>query len=214
MRYPKVLSEYKTIGKVLQGYSLARFGDGELKIMYGKGYSREPVNPELTLEMRTIFQSPHPKCLVGIPTMSSKGPKYDNWMRHRERFVGMVSPAVEYVSAFVSRPDSAPWINRLDYAEKVQQLWKGKRVVVVCEANGSMIGTVRLSADAYHVVCPHSLAYGQIDRLEEQVVARVPDVAILAAGPTATCLANRLTYRGIHAVDLGSAGQFLGKLLA
>ena len=46
--YPAVAGEFETIDKVLQGVSLSRFGDGELKIMHGAGYSREPKNQDLT----------------------------------------------------------------------------------------------------------------------------------------------------------------------
>jgi hypothetical protein len=38
-------------------------------------------------------------------------------------------------------------------------------------------------------------------------------VTVLSVGPTATVLANRLAARGIQALDLGSAGGFLLRLL-
>jgi len=65
-----------------------------------------------------------------------------------------------------------------------------------------------------HVACPHSEAYGKIDELEQAIVETEPTIALLSCGPTATCLANRLALRGIQAIDVGSAGGYLLKLLA
>lgn len=214
MTWPQVLGEFETIDRLLDGASLSRHGDGELKIMFGAGYSREPVNEELTAALRAVFLTPSPTCLVGIPTMDPAGPKYENWTRHQARFEQLLDPSREYASAFVSRPDSAPWINCVEYARKVQSLWAGRRTVVVCEKSGSMIGTVGLAAKrAFHLACPRRHAFGMIARLEEKVLAHEPEIAILCAGPTASILANRLAKAGVHAVDLGSAGQFLGRLL-
>jgi len=212
--YPRVLNEWDTVGELCRGYSIARFGDGELKIVYGSGYAREPVNAKLTAELRGILFDSNRPCLVGVPTMEPTGPKAANWERHRARFEAVLNPDLIYVSAFISRPDSAPWIHDVVYAQKISGLWAGKRAVVVCERKGSMFKMVRLHArSTIHVECPRHRAYSVIDALEQRCVELKPDIAILSAGPTATCLANRLAPRGIQAIDLGSAGGFLYKLL-
>lgn len=214
MTYPKVADEFETIKKVLKGFSLSRYGDGELKILGGKGYVREPGSDKLTTELLEAFQSPHPQCIVGIPTMSPDGPKYESWLRHEARFLRFLKPKARYYSAFVTRPDSAPWIDSPEYVRQVQRIWLGKRAVVLCEERGSMrLAVAKGAASIEHIACPRHEAYSQIDRLEQAIVRARPDVAILSAGPTASCLANRLAARGIQAVDLGSAGQFLAKRL-
>lgn len=217
MRYPLVLNEFSTIDAVASGMSIARFGDGELKVVYGYGYVREEPNTKLTQEIREVLLNPHPTCLIAIPTMDPAGPKYENWIRHQRRFSRVLSPKRVYMSAFISRPDSSPWINTLDYAQRAQKIWAGKRVVIVSEAKNSLLHTARLAAHkTTHVGCPRFGAYAVIDELEEKAAAAYdgkPDVILISAGVTATCLANRLAKRGLHAVDLGSAGGFLYKLL-
>lgn len=214
MTYPRVLGEFETMRKVAEGYSLARFGDGELKMVYGMGYSREMGNPIIADELAAILLTPYDKCLPAIPTMDAHGPKFWNWTRHLDRFADVLDHERVYYSAFVSRPDSAPWINTAEFAELVASVWAGKRAAVVCERKGSMFSTVRMQArQAIHIECQRIGAYRYIDELEAAVVESKPGVAILSAGPTATCLANRLAARGIHAVDLGSGGGFLGRLL-
>jgi hypothetical protein len=215
MTYPQVIDEFKTINAVLTGKSLARFGDGELKLMDGGGYPREPGCAELGAELLKVLQDPDSNCLVGIPTMSPAGPKYDNWLRHSERFAKILRPEqVRYYSAFVTRPDSAPWINVAKFAAKVETIWKDKRVVVLSEPENKIVKAVRLSAKRMKKIpCPSREAYATIDRLEDEIVKAKPEAAILSCGPTATCLANRLASRGIHAIDIGSAGGYLLKLL-
>lgn len=199
---------------VAKGFSLARFGDGEMKMAEGFGYAREPGGPKLAAELMRTLRTPHVRCLVGVPTFDPEGPKYNNWLRHKPRFETLLQPKHPYYSAFVSRPDSAPWINCPEYGQLVESIWRDKLAVVVCEKSGSMLQTVKLGADwVTHVACPHREAYAEIDRIEDKVRAAKPDVVIMAAGPTATCLANRLAADYIHAVDLGSAGGFLGRLL-
>lgn len=214
--YPKVHDEQATIDACLTGKSLARLGDGELKLIYGQGYSREPANQRLAEELRHVLLHPNDNCLVGIPTMDPKGAKYENWLRHRPRFSRLLAgSSPQYYSAFVTRPDSSPWIRTHEFAAAVEGLWRGRFAVVICEKHGSICATVRRRAGrVVHLACPYKQAYRKIDQLEERIVRLKSDIAILSAGPTATCLANRLAARGIQAIDLGSSGRWLGELLA
>src|SRR5689334_5478065 len=117
IEYPPVAGEFETVAKLLEGYSIARFGDGEFKLIDGQGYFREPANEKLSAELLEVLQRPAANCLVAIPTMDPRGAKYDGWIRHQARFariivsVSSALSVVKYYSAFVTRPDSAPWIN-------------------------------------------------------------------------------------------------------
>lgn len=223
MNYPQVLGEFETIEAVLAGKSIARFGDGEFKLADGKGYFREPGNQRLGAELLEILRYPAADCLVAIPTMDPKGPKYEGWIRHRERFAKLLAVGAKdfsplqsriFYSAFITRPDSAPWINCIDYARRIEGLWKGRRAAILCEPGNSILKVARLSAKRMkHIVCPHREAYAEIDALERAIAKSKPDIALLSCGPTATCLANRLAALGMQAVDIGSAGGFLLKLL-
>src|SRR5689334_4909417 len=182
--------------------------------MDAEGYFREPANKRLGGELLKVLRRPALNCLVGIPTMDRAGSKYANWMRHRDRFAKLLNAKLKYYSAFITRPDSAPWINTIEFALAIERLWHGKRVAVLCERDNSILKVVRLSAyRCKHIGCPHREAYKEIDRIENEIIAAKPDVALLSCGPTATCLANRLAARGIQAVDIGSAGGYLLKLL-
>lgn len=215
MSYPKVHGEFETLAKLHEGYSIARIGDGEFKMIDGAGYVREPPNKKLAHELRQVLRVPHPRCLRAIPTMDPAGPKYPTWKKHTDRFTRLLKRTRgEFYSAFISRPDSAPWIRTREYAQSFEKLWARDRVVVLCEETGSAMRAVsRLAAAAEHIVCPSHEAYKLIDEFEALIVSKKPDIAILSCGMTATCLAMRLTRRGIQAIDFGSGGSFIAKLL-
>jgi hypothetical protein len=86
--------------------------------------------------------------------------------------------------------------------------------VILCESGNSFLPLIRATAlHTTHIRCPHTQAFDHIDDYERRIVKLAPEIAILSCGPTATVLANRLAYHGIHAVDFGSAAGFLRKLL-
>jgi hypothetical protein len=221
--YPRVRGEFETVRQLLKGRSLARLGDGELKHLDGKDGGRQAGNESLKAEMRAVVTTPHADLIVGIPTMDPKGPKYwhrtadgreHGWFRHKARFAAALSPHVRYYSAFVTRPDSAPWIDTREFAELFERVWAGKLVAVVAKRSTKILPLAHNAAsEVVHIDCPEREAYAEIDRLEAAVVAAAPDVALLSAGPTATVLAHRLCKRGIQAIDMGSAGAFLCRLL-
>jgi hypothetical protein len=211
--YPAVIGEQETIATLLEGKSIARFGDGELKLMAGMDQMREPRNKPLGKELRTILLEPPAGCLAAVPTMDDKGPKYLNWRAHRIRFKQFLAPGVQYYSSFITRPDSAPWIRNEAFARDFEKLWKGKRVALVAEEGTAIHRLVQRSASYVELfVCPHTETYARIDDLQKSVLVYDPDVALLSCGPAATCLAARLS-RNMQALDVGSCGGFLLKLL-
>lgn len=216
MSYPLVYNEMETIFKLQQGFSISRFGDGEFKMMDGAGYVREPPNKKLAHELRSILRKPPKGLIRGIPTMDPAGPKFQTWRKHLNRFEhALAGTKGPFYSAFISRPDSAPWIRTREFAEEFVKVWAGKRVAVLCEETSKSITLVKqTTATWWHVVCPRYEAYAEINDFEDTIAHLVkPEVAILSCGMTATCLAARLARRGIQAIDFGSGGKYLLELL-
>jgi len=226
--YPSVHGELETIAKIKEGFSIARAGDGEFKIAAGKGYRRQGAKPSLCKEMKGILAGgKSDKCLIAIPTMDQRGDKYrvpvmnaqepHGWYRHRQRFAEYLSPDGEYWSAFITRPDSAQWINTLEYAKLFQSLWIGRKVAVIGSSpdgrENKILRAVRFTQDAQFIECPFREAYSQIDHLYQAALDSKADLILISAGVTATCLAHRLSSK-VQALDVGSIGGFLCKMLA
>jgi hypothetical protein len=210
--YPRVNGEIETVKRLLKGSSIARFGDGELKFLFGNGYRRQPSNRDLTDEIRALVASPNNGCVIGIPTMDPAGPKYENWIRHEQRFTQFFhsGDGRRYYSAFITRPDSAADnIESPEYVDLLSKLWAGRNVVLLSEVTSKLLKCVRDASNVMHIECPRYEAYSMIAQFERAIVSAKPDIALLSCGPTATCLANRLAGRGIQAIDIGSIGGML-----
>jgi hypothetical protein len=206
--YPKVLGELDTLRRVVAGASLARYGDGEFKMAaHGAAIKSQAAHPQLSHRLREILHDSG-ECLVGIPNIRSDTPKAAFWgpqMRFAELLIER-----PYVSSFISRPDSAPWINTDEYWRLLESLWVGQDVTVVRGSGKSLAPDDLVGAGAItDVLCRKQHAFQDYD----EILARIgtPKRALICLGPTATVLAVDLCRRGVHAIDLGHVAIFMRK---
>jgi hypothetical protein len=207
--YPTVRSEHETMALVMRGASLARYGDGEFALASGHSIPCQRHNPVLENRLRAILH--RSSCFVGIPNLRPDGPKVEYWQKLKPRMLALVDPKQSYMSAFISRPDSAPWINTSSYWQALESLWVGQDVTLV---RGDSVKALQpsdlIGANSVHeVICPRKDAFSDYNSILERV--GTPARALLCLGPTATVLAVDLCARGVHAVDLGHCGMFLRK---
>jgi hypothetical protein len=203
--YPHVLSEFETMQRVVAGASLARYGDGEFKLCEGSGIKSQDFDPVLARRMREILHDSG-ECLVGIPNIQSATPKRPYWSKHAEGFSRHLAGRT-YVSSFVSRADSAPWINDAPYWDLVEQLWRGKDVTLVRGSGKAFKPPLLIGAGAItEIFGPKRNAWSSYDELMERI--GTPGVAILCLGPTATVMAVDLCRKGVHAIDSGHMGRY------
>lgn len=210
MSYPKVLGEAETLKRVLAGTSIARFGDGELKLMLGRACVSQKPDILLAVEMQKLLMH-RTHALVAIPTLDKRNPKYESWLKMSQQFRRFTQPEEIYGSSFITRPDNAPWINTKEFFDDIQSLWRGHPVTFVGNGVRSLTADFLLKTGATHVdwvLSPYRDAYSEIDRLMKEVLATDNRRVILCVGPTATCMAERLAGEGRHAIDLGHVGMF------
>ena len=138
----------------------------------------------------------------------SVSPKTDFW--HKYQTYDTFLSERDYYSSFITRPDSAPWINTPDYWHALETLWFGQDVTVV-GGSGKSLGPDDLvgARTITHVICPRQHAFAQYDQILDRI--GTPKRALICLGPTATLLAVDLCARGVHAVDLGHVAMFLRK---
>ena len=215
MKYPTVLNEFETMRRVCAGASIARYGDGELKMAaHNTGIKSQAASAKLSARLRAILKESG-DCLVGIPNVrgvleshESCDQKIQHWTKYLS-FWQHLSPRA-YVSAFISRPDSAPWIDTDAYWAMVESLWVGHDVTVV-GGSGKSLKPEDLdgAGEVRHIPCPRQHAWAEYDEILERI--GTPKRALICLGPTATVLAVDLCSRGVHAVDLGHIAMFLRK---
>lgn len=208
--YPMVLGELETLQAVVAGRSLARYGDGEFKMAsHGVGIKSQRGDLVLSERLKQILESSG-DCLVGIPNIHSATPKAVFWHKHLRYSQLLVDRP--YVSAFITRPDSAPWIDTLEYWALLEQLWRGQDVTLVRGSGKSFTGDLLLAAGARtvtEILAPRQHAWADYPSLLDRV--GIPKRALLCLGPTATVMAVDLCAKGVHAIDLGHIGMFWKK---
>lgn len=211
MSYPDVISEAKTLDLILDGHSIARYGDGEFNIVKGGNCVSQLYDATMQEELQAILRSGDRQCLIGIPSMNPLGPKAANWGKYRESYARFLRPTKVYYSAFITRPDSAPWINTAEYFDKIESLWRDQEVTLVYGTDRSLsprFAPMQSAKQIVEVKCARRDAYAEIDILEKQVRLVGTERVLLCCGPTATCLAYRLAQAGHHAIDLGHIAMF------
>lgn len=216
MVYPSVLGEFETLQHVVAGRSIARYGDGEIKMAaHDTGIKSQEPHPVLSRRLREILHDSG-QCLVGIPNIRSDTPKAEHWGKFMG--YGRLLATRPYVSAFITRPDSAPWIDTPEYWALLESLWRGQDVTLV-RGSGKSFTAERLmdwGARSVQEVQPRPAANGrqqhawaQYDELLERI--GTPARALLCLGPTATVMAVDLCAKGVHAIDAGHLGMFAKK---
>ncbi len=205
--YPRVLGELETLRLVAGGKSIARYGDGELKMCYGGGIKSQEAHPRLSARLREILEDSG-DCLVGIPNLAAVSEKTARW----QRFARYADLLVDrpYVSSFITRPDSAPGMVCDEYWALCESLWIGRDVTLVRGSQKSLTAEDLLGAGRVtEILAPRQHAFVEYSRILKQIGH--PDRVILCLGPTATVMAADLCAKGIHAIDFGHGGMFYRK---
>lgn len=199
--------------------SLARFGDGELKVLNGFDINFQPSNPLLQQRLREVSEAKDIALLIGIPDIFEHLERYcafdqKFWRYHlcwnRKRWYSLLSPERNYASTFLSRFYSIDF-DRTKAAERigvVRQLWKGRDIMIV-EGKDSKIGVgndlFSSALSIRRILCPSKDAFACYDAILAAIQKTVlrSDLIILALGPTATVLSFDLCRAGYQALDLG-----------
>lgn len=209
MTYPHVLGEVETLREVCAGRSLARYGDGEFALCRGVGIKCQRADSALQGRLQGILEAAG-HCLVGIPNIHSATPKASYWAKYTAA-AGLLTDR-QYVSSFVSRPDSAPWIDTPAYWQQIESLWRGQSVTLVRGSARSLTAADLVGAShVTEIMAPDQDAWRDHASLVERVRISPSTRVLLCLGPTATVLAVDLCANGKHAIDLGHLGLFLRK---
>lgn len=208
--YPQVVSELATLRRVVDGESIARYGDGELKMAdHQAGIKSQQYHPELKRRLANILQESG-ECMVGIPNIRSDTPKAEHWGKYMAYSHLLYDR--QYVSSFITRPDSAPWIDAPEYWDLFATLWVGQDITLV-RGSGKSFTAERLmeygARSVTEILALKQQAWAEYDSLLQRIGK--PKRAILSLGPTATIMAVDLCARGVHAIDAGHYAMFVEK---
>lgn len=213
--YPKVLSEASTLRLLVEeGKSIARFGDGEFKLIIGERHkSFQDVDEVLNDRMLEVLKSKHPDVIVGIHPVRD----FDGLGRIWQKFIIRIGREVlalldaerEYASTgvFHRLPTGSPDVFE-ERISAIKQLWSGRKVLIVVGRNSRFHFEPELFdnvASVDYVYGPPKNAFHEYDRLINEVHNYDPKdyLVLLVLGPTATVMAYDLALIGYQAIDFG-----------
>lgn len=219
----KVHDPMKTLRRVVEDRaSIARFGDGEIKLILYTAMRFQEPDERLHLRMLEVLRCRTPGLLIGAPYQTddelaalrriTTDEVVDRIFVHRARLNAIWDPTKEYFSAYISRPDAYRFSDYDDLFRLWRLLWAGRDVVVVENdvKSFSQPGVLTGHKSLERVTVPMRHAWNDYDRILADCLTYPKDrLFLLAAGPTATVLAHDLHVAGYQAVDVGHIWRWL-----
>jgi len=213
-KFPRVLSFKKTLAKLRDGKSIARYGDGEFNILArGGDLAFQKSDDALARRLREILiEGGTRNCLIAIDGLRLMKPtdKHYSYTRDHYRTDNLLDDLVpyfnrraRYANSYISRPIAFSYVSIKDY----RRIWKNRDVVFIVPSKGRFYMDPRFFDNiksARFIDIPARDAFSKYD----EILARAKEfprgvLFFISAGPTATVLAYDLSKLGYHALDLG-----------
>lgn len=222
LRQPSVIGMGATISAIRnRKASIARYGDGEFDIIFGRTEGFQKKDLELSKRLREILKKNDlsERFLVGIPDCFGDLSQFNenaqvHWRirleKERIKWVRCLNTKSPYYQAQITR-------FYFDWADKslcnewytgLKSIWDQENVLLV-EGELSRVGVGNdlfdNAASVRRILCPAENAFDCYEEILEIICkhAKPSDLIFMALGPTATVLAYDLFQRGYWAVDAG-----------
>lgn len=216
---PEVASVDETIEMLIKNEcSIARFGDGEIKLVAGRDISFQDATPLAVSKLREVLSSDTDNMLVGIADIFGDRSRYNEkaneyWRKHLHRFRKIwykyIIKGKKYYNASMTRQYIA-LNDRSQGAEiynSMKKIWEGKDIIFI-EGEKSRMGVGNDLFDGAksikRIIGPATQAFSKYNEILSFAQKQDKDVLFLIAlGPAATGLAFDLHMKGYQAVDIG-----------
>jgi len=223
----KILSMDKTLDEIiLKNKSIARFGDGEFNIMFGKsmkGYQNS--NKKIANRLKEVFINNEKNLIIGIWNAIQN--KYRNkfyrdnfgdkryWKRWTNNNKYNLIKIVDLDKVYGSTEISRFYFNYKDnshlkeYVNKLKRIWDNRDIVMI-EGRKTRFGIGNDLFDnaksIQRILCPNNNAFDLYDKIyNEAIKVNKNKLIIISLGPTATVLAYDLYKAGYQTIDIGHA---------
>lgn len=204
----------ETIEKIIQGYSISRYGDGEFDIAFRKKelYFQE-YDSELSKYLREILNSNLEKLLVAIPRtlIEIKNLKENEkyfWSRYylkqKEKLEKNISKDKVYFDSMISR-FYMPYINPEENIESIDKLIKyfSNKKILIIEGENTRFGLgnslLKNSSEIQRIILPDRNGFRKYKEVIEFTLENFTrdNIILIALGPTATVLAYEFSKKDI-----------------
>lgn len=218
---PRILSYAACVDYIIaHRASVARMGDGELGVIYGKTLGFQSKDLELGKRLSKVMAIDSDSLLICLPDTFEHLERYNPveqnfWNAHhyfnRRRWYRHIKKGKIYGNTFLSRFYSMEFDKDLSTKRisLLKRLWDDRDIIFV-EGRDTKMGVGNDLFDnartIRRILCPSKDAFSAYDKIIDGIgsVDHKPnDLYILALGPTATVLAADLHAMGLQALDMG-----------
>lgn len=216
---PQVASVEETIDALaFNRFSIARFGDGEIKLVAGENISFQKTTPFITQKLREVLSSDVDGLLIGVADVFGDRSRYGEsstlyWKKHLHRYRKVwyryLKKDKKYYNAsmtrqYISLKDRSQGI---DIYNRMKQIWNNKDIVFIEGEKSRMgVGNDLFSGakSIKRILAPSTQAFDKYDEILQEAQKQNKDILFLIAlGPAATGLAYDLHLLGYQAIDIG-----------
>ena len=210
----------ETIEKIVQGYSISRYGDGEFDIAFRKkSINFQEYDLELSNYLKEILNSSLPKHLVAIPrTLIEIKNLKDNekyfWSRYylkqKKKLKENISNEKVYFDSMISR-FYMPYIKFEENIRDIENLinyFSNKKILII-EGENTRFGLgnslLKNASEIQRVILPDKNGFKKYKIILDFVLNNFTkdNIILIALGPTATVLAYEFCKNGYQALDIG-----------
>lgn len=209
------LTMMETMSQLVQGKSIARWGDGEVKLMLQPEFDLmyQKSNPSLAQDLRdllTSYESSSDRLLLALPTVFTTRLWMGIWSENWYALAPLLRASKAlWGNTHISRP---PFFQKhgVDAVAAWRRVWEGKRICVVA-GRGSRFELIPELFDnvdsVIRVDSEPTDAYATLPELKKRLRdVGDADLFLLALGPSGTVMAGYLASEegGRHqAIDIG-----------
>jgi len=222
-----VHDNFETIQKLVDGYSISRYGDGEIFMMTEQNMVYENYSETLKNRLIEVItqDNSNSKLLIGIPLMFLRNDpdvkynvKNQTWIRfwndrirvkELDKYIKLLN-ASEYYSSFFTQL----YVYDDDYIKKliqsIKRVWDNKEIVLfmISESKKQSTNVITKLFDnatkINHEIVPPTKAWESYNDIYQRILKYDNTCLILlCCGPTATILANDVTKLNYQAIDFG-----------
>ena len=219
-KFPKVLSIDESIDEIINNNcSIARFGDGEIRLINNENITFQKPNEELSKRLKEIINSNEKNILIGLPDVFCFK-DINRSVRQRKLFYKKeivleykIYKSIRNDKKFINTHMTRPYLEYKDKSNaenifnNLKRIWDNKDIVIV-EGEGTRLGIGNDLFDNVksinRILCPARDAFDKYDEILNKCKELDKNkMFLLALGPTATVLAYDLGMDGYQALDLG-----------
>lgn len=220
IRRPGIKSIEETLAKLREGYSMSRYGDGELNMILKRDFSTfQAPNKALVRRLKEILVSSLPKHLVCLPDIYgdfyNRNDEYKSCFRMhlanggRANDYSIFDMNKEYYNAFITRPYK-DYVNQSGAKKQfleLRKIWDDRDITII-EGEKTRFGVgndlISNARSCERILGPAVNAfdkYNELLRAAEKI--NKGRLVLIALGHTATVLSYDLAAEGYQALDIG-----------